>query len=747
MKFFTALNRPRTFSFVMVTPWKLSGSAFAGGTHGSWQSNNVGPELQARGLTVGEKVDHISDYNFAIGGPFKQDKLWYFTTIRRIATNELVANNFFKSGEQGMEDQWIYNALLRLTWQMTPKNKITAYYDRYPKFKGHEMFALYDPETAAARRDWEHAIYYTGSVKYTSTITSRLLLEAGYSTNIEYLYIGYQPGIQKARGMPDWFTQIGKVEFGSPGVATNPVTGYQYQNWDGRVTPANGIDPKKYVISTSASYVTGSHNIKTGFQWGFGSYVLEYDINGDLVQRYRNGLPDSVTIYNTPNRSETFLNGDRGFYVQDSWKIKQLTINPGIRFEYFNSQIDARSIEPGRFIGFRQFAEVKDLPNWFDVAPRLGFSYDLFGNARTALKATFGKYMAGQTTSFPARYNPLQIQSDTRTWRDLNGDRLWTPNESNLSLGAGNPDFVSITAASNYELSPELKQPNTWETTASYERELAPSLGFRVMYINKIVEGTLETINAKRPYSAYSVPITRRDPGPDGVLNTSDDAGRVTMFDYSAAYQGAALRQGQAGAPEMALEVQETPPTDIADLGRSLRTGGQVQAGFPVPFDIWTRLFLSYAGEGVRFGNTGLLGETQALYGNNSFRSSLGLTITRDTRVGNPFPTSGGSQSLSIAGAIEAILIEMTNNRIGEADDLERLGHKVVDPLREVAQGGIPEAGAAFPGNMFEPIDLLKPLLGDPLSKGRRREPPRGGGRAGGAGTSRRGGRGGGRWR
>ena len=35
------------------------------------------------------------------------------------------------------------------------------------------------------------------------------------------------------------------------------------------------------------------------------------------------------------------------------------------------------------------------------------------------------------------------------------------------------------------------------------------------------------------------------------------------------------------------------------------------------------------------------------------------------------------------------------------------------------------EIGAAFPGNMFVPIDLLKPLLGDLLSTGRRREPPR----------------------
>jgi len=43
----------------------------------------------------------------------------------------------------------------------------------------------------------------------------------------------------------------------------------------------------------------------------------------------------------------------------------------------------------------------------------------------------------------------------------------------------------------------------------------------------------LVNINTLRPYSAWSIPITRRDPGPDGVLGTGDDAGKVTLFDYT----------------------------------------------------------------------------------------------------------------------------------------------------------------------------------------------------------------------
>ena len=173
------------------------------------------------------------------------------------------------------------------------------------------------------------------------------------------------------------------------------------------------------------------------------------------------------------------------------------------------------------------------------VVPRLGVAYDLGG--KSVVKATWGLYNYILGDTYGDVFAATATANAVFRWHDLNSDKLWTPNETNLALEGGNPDFVSITAASNYELSPELKQPNTWETTVSFERELAPSLGFRVMYINRIVDGSLETINAKRPYEAYNVPITRRDPGPDGVLNNSDDGGSVTLYDYAASYAGAAF--------------------------------------------------------------------------------------------------------------------------------------------------------------------------------------------------------------
>lgn len=109
--------------------------------------------------------------------------------------------------------------------------------------------------------------------------------------------------------------------------------------------------------------------------------------------------------------------------------MKRATLNLGVRFEYFNAMIEEQAVEAGRFAPARTLNEIPDMPQWFDVAPRLGLSYDLFGTAKTALKASFGKYMEQSAVGFPARYNPLQLQFETRSWADRNGDDIAQDNE------------------------------------------------------------------------------------------------------------------------------------------------------------------------------------------------------------------------------------------------------------------------------------------------------------------------------
>jgi outer membrane protein insertion porin family len=115
--------------------------------------------------------------------------------------------------------------------------------------------------------------------------------------------------------------------------------------------------------------------------------------------------------------------------------------------------------------------------------------------------------------------------------------------------------------------------------------------------------------------------------------------------DFNLSYSDPRIRQSMFSGSVMLYRTMAR--YYIADLGRSLRTGGQLQVGVPVPWDPWTRVFVSYVAEGVRFGDTGLLAETANQFGNNSFRSSVGFSVARDTRVGMPFPTGGSSQSVA----------------------------------------------------------------------------------------------------
>jgi outer membrane protein insertion porin family len=114
--------------------------------------------------------------------------------------------------------------------------------------------------------------------------------------------------------------------------------------------------------------------------------------------------------------------------------------------------------------------------------------------------------------------------------------------------------------------------------------------------------------------------------------------------DFSATYSDPNIRQSRVSGSFTAYHSKAR--FQVAELGSALRTGGQVQLGFPVPQSIYTRLYISYGGEKVRYAADGLLG-TVPNGCDNCFRSTLGFTATHDTRTGLPFAADGGLQAFN----------------------------------------------------------------------------------------------------
>jgi outer membrane protein insertion porin family len=86
----------------------------------------------------------------------------------------------------------------------------------------------------------------------------------------------------------------------------------------------------------------------------------------------------------------------------------------------------------------------------------------------------------------------------------------------------------------------------------------------------------------------------------------------------------------------------------IGDLGRILRQGATLQLGFPLFGSRYTRVFGSYGFQSNRFTDTPTDLADQFRCDGRCSRSSLGLSLVRDTRIGLPFPVAGNSLTTSV---------------------------------------------------------------------------------------------------
>lgn len=376
---------------------------------------------------------------------------------------------------------------------------------------------------------------YKGELQ--STITNRIVgnLLAGYGGNEENYWIGRSKYANAAPGNPSKFDRNTGLETGA-GTGNNLNTRDRWQV-DGSLSffPDN--------------FLGGKHELKTGttLYWQRAGNGTLINPAGNYVLVYDRDQPAEIRISNAPTQPVNAQNIYAG-YIKDTWRITDnLTANLGVRFEYQHSYVPEQSKEAS--VGFPtlfpagQFPYL-DVDTWFSAVPRVGLAWSL--GPKTVVKGSYGRYNAGMIGEggFAQPYNPNGSVTAIYRWSDLDRNGDYTPGEVNLNLNDG-PDFLSITGSANNLINPDLRQPMTNEVTAGFEREVARNLGFRALYVYKDFKDSVVTANIARPRSAYNIPLTRRDPGPDGVLNSPDDGGNVTIWDYDPAYRGAAFVANQ----------------------------------------------------------------------------------------------------------------------------------------------------------------------------------------------------------
>ena len=285
----------------------------------------------------------------------------------------------------------------------------------------------------------------------------------------------------------------------------------------------------------------GSHTFKFGgemyleSQWG----GRTQNVGGNIEHIYNNGVSSQV-IFGIPTAlSISGLSasddGDllvvnkldqQDVFVNDTWSMGRVTLNLGARWDRYrgwmpeNRQI-AFAVGPVS-VSEQVFPE-RTFYTWNSIGPRAGITYDLAGDGKTVVKASYGLFWHNPGPNVSADANPNQNnKSVTYTWNDRNGDRRYQAGEE-----SANP--TATTLAGTIQLDPDISQPYSHDVTLYVERQIAPSLGARVGFVYKTEDDLISQYNPGRPIEAYTLPFNFRDNGPDGIANTTDDQ-ILTLF-------------------------------------------------------------------------------------------------------------------------------------------------------------------------------------------------------------------------
>ena len=515
----------------------VSGSIFFGGSDGNWQSNNVSDEMKAQNFTSANGIAHIQNFNGSMGGPILRDKLWFFVSARHISTDEVVANvSEYVTAPDGTLirstlDQYIRDVLGRVTWQISSKNKLAVFFERTWKRKGKDFGFGQDPRSGT-QRDPNKAHYGVGQGKFTSTLTSKILFEAGYSSSYQH-WTGFNiPEVRLDRYLAERADQSRVAEQRAARSERAVRDAAMRVSFGCTAWVSNGQDQRTadagFRLVSSMSYVTGSHNLKVGFSDSFGPVHVFTDRQADLVQTYNNGRPTSVTVYTTPYNRFSYVNYDLGIFAQDSWTIKRLTMNLGVRLDNFDSMIEATSMEAGRFAGERFFPAREHVPQWlWDVSPRISAAYDLFGDGRTALKASFSRYLDPLTGGFADRYAP-GAGNETRNWFDCGinaagtacagGTPLATDGDDIAQANEIGPGGATFGIREDRDFDPGIQRERNTEITFGVQHQLFSRVSIIGQYYRRTFQD-MEMLDreliTRTDYTSFQAPLPQdvaRDP-------------------------------------------------------------------------------------------------------------------------------------------------------------------------------------------------------------------------------------------
>ena len=492
--------------------WKAGGNEFSGTEHYAyeppdWIADNISSDLQGRGGTSAPVVKFF-EYHLDLGGPIIRDKAWFYAAYNRFYIDRIISGqNPDVATDVGDFDMFTVKA----NWQITERDQFITFHHwslKQKPFRG--LSATVPAESIRAQDSWS----WLHKAEWQRVWSDRL-----YS-NIQVNHFGFGwpmvPAVDPATNPPRYNLDTGFLTGAGWGVFT-------FNRWKPHTT-----GQFNYYLPTES----GSHDFKFGWDWQIDERQFGWNSNSGAIRYYDDpvGGEHEVEFWSVPNFNQD-RNTHMDFYAQDVWTLTdRLTINAGVRFGsqrigYLGSDnapggactpvlgcireiadIDA-NVAGAMPLLFGPGAEIpaeSNVISWWNLAPRIGFTYDVTGEGRTVFKGYWGRYYHNMNSGW-AFANPGGNKSVDYEFLDQNMNGLFDgAHELGARLGGSTGAGLARDGTDHNQppvgspVDQNTTQPYVDEISASFEHQIGNDLGLRASLVHKRQTGAWGNLNIAR---------------------------------------------------------------------------------------------------------------------------------------------------------------------------------------------------------------------------------------------------------